>query len=196
MLHNMTKAVFTGLSMKGISHTMFKQFYPDKIEESTYKIDFKELYANGIRGLIFDIDNTLVEHGYDADAKAVMLFRELKETGFSICLLSNNKKERVERFNKEVNVGYIYNAHKPSGRNYWKAMDMMHTTLANTIFIGDQLFTDVYGAKRIGMKHILVKPISPHEEIQIILKRYLEKIVLFFYRRSLRKEAKHQRRNS
>ena len=49
--------------------------------------------------------------------------------------------------------------------------------------MGDQLFTDVYGAKRAGMPTILVKPIHPKEEIQIVLKRYLEKIVLYFYRK-------------
>lgn len=63
----------------------------------------------------------------------------------------------------------------------------MGTDRSNTLFIGDQLFTDVWGANRAGMYSILVKPIDPHEEIQIVLKRYLEKIVLFFYKR---REAK------
>ena len=60
----------------------------------------------------------------------------------------------------------------------------MKTEKDNTLFVGDQLFTDVWGAKRTGIKSILVKPIHPKEEIQIVLKRYLEKIVLFFYKRS------------
>ena len=59
----------------------------------------------------------------------------------------------------------------------------MSTDEKNTIFIGDQLFTDVWGAKRTGIESILVKPIHPKEEIQIVLKRYLEKIVLYFYKR-------------
>ena len=64
----------------------------------------------------------------------------------------------------------------------------MGTDLSDTVFIGDQLFTDVYGAKRTGMANILVKPIHPKEEIQIVLKRYLEKIVLFFYARYRKKQ--------
>lgn len=60
-------------------------------------------------------------------------------------------------------------------------MKLMGTDLESTIFIGDQLFTDVWGAKRIGMRNILVRPIGKKEEIQIVLKRYLEKIVLYFY---------------
>lgn len=163
---------------------MFTKFYPDKWVDSTYDIDFEELYRNGMRGIIFDIDNTLVPHGFDADLRSKELVERLKNLGFQICLLSNNKQERVERFNKEVNVLYIYDAHKPSRKNYLKAMELMHTDLKTTIFIGDQLFTDVYGAKRTGLSNILVKPINPKEEIQIVLKRYLEKIVLHFYKRS------------
>ena len=72
---------------------------------------------------------------------------------------------------------------KKSTKNYKKAMELMSTDEKNTIFIGDQLFTDVWGAKRTGIESILVKPIHPKEEIQIVLKRYLEKIVLYFYKR-------------
>lgn len=160
---------------------MFTMFYPDEIQDSTYDIDFRKLHEQGIRGVLFDIDNTLVEHGADANEKARKLFEELKGIGLSSCLISNNQEERVLRFNKDIGTKYIYNAHKPSGKNYRKAMELMGTDLSNTIFVGDQLFTDVFGAKRIGMRNILVKPIDPKEEIQIVLKRYLEKIVLHFY---------------
>jgi len=162
---------------------MFEKFYPDDYLSSTYVINFEKEYENGIRGLIFDIDNTLVEHGADADERAIKLFDRLKKIGFNICLISNNQKERVERFNKDVNVNYIYNAHKPSTKNYKKAMQIMDTNKETTLFVGDQLFTDVYGARRTGIKSYLVKPIDKKEEIQIVLKRYLEKIVLHFYKK-------------
>ena len=90
-------------------------------------------------------------------------------------------------FNEKIQVEYVYNAHKPSTKNYIRAMEIMGTDRSNTLFIGDQLFTDVWGAKRAGIPNILVKPLHPKEEIQIVLKRYLEKIVLFFYRRETRK---------
>ena len=89
-------------------------------------------------------------------------------------------------FNKDVQVHAIWNAHKPSISNYEKAMELMGTDKSNTIFVGDQLFTDVWGAKRTGIRNILVKPIHPREEIQIVFKRKLEKIVLYFYNRSKR----------
>lgn len=166
---------------------MFKTFYPDQYLASTYVIDFEKLYEKGFRGLIFDIDNTLVPHNAPADDRALALFERLKRIGYRCCLISNNQEPRVKMFNEKIQVDYVYNAHKPSTKNYIRAMEIMGTDRSNTLFIGDQLFTDVWGAKRAGIPNILVKPLHPKEEIQIILKRYLEKIVLFFYRRETRK---------
>ena len=164
---------------------MFERFFPDRYVASTYIIDYEKLYEEGVRGLIFDIDNTLVPHGAPADERAVRLFARLKDIGFRCCLISNNQEKRVKTFNEPIRVDYVYNAHKPSVKNYIKAMEIMGTDRESTVFIGDQLFTDVWGAKRAGILNILVKPIHPREEIQIVLKRYLEKIVLYFYRKSL-----------
>lgn len=87
-------------------------------------------------------------------------------------------------FNKDIATLYIFNAHKPSKRGFLDAVRLMGTDLETTLFVGDQLFTDVYGARRAGLHNILVKPIHPKEEIQIVLKRKLERIVLWSYRRS------------
>lgn len=163
---------------------MLEIFYPNEYVDSSYVINYEDLYRNGYRGILFDVDNTLVPHGAKADKRAKELFERLKKTGFSICLISNNKEHRVKSFNDEVNVKYIFDAHKPSVKGYERAMSLIGTNKKNTVFIGDQIFTDVYGANRAGLKTILVKPIHPKEEIQIVLKRYLEKIVLFFYLRN------------
>lgn len=175
---------------------MFQIFYPDECADSAYDINYDALYKQGYRGLLFDIDNTLVEHGADADDRAINLINKLKQTGFHICLISNNGEERVKRFNKEIQVDYIYKANKPSVKSYIKAMKMMKTKPAATVFIGDQLFTDIYGAKRAGMKSYFVKPIGPEKEIQIVLKRYLERIVLFFYRRQYREKQRAEKRKT
>mgnify|MGYP002627024873 CR=1 FL=1 len=90
-------------------------------------------------------------------------------------------------FNRNIQVSYIYNAHKPSPINYKKAMERMGTERTNTLFVGDQIFTDVWGANRAGIRTVLVKPIHPKEEIQIVLKRYPEKLVLYFYSRQQKK---------
>lgn len=163
---------------------MFQSFFPDKCEKSVYHIKFETYYKAGYRGVIFDIDNTLVEHGKDATPQAIALFKRLRKKGWESCLLSNNKEERVLRFNREIGTNYIYKANKPSVKNYLKACEIMGTTPENTIFVGDQLFTDVFGAKRSKLFNILVEPIDKKEEIQIVLKRYLEKVVLYFYRKN------------
>ena len=162
---------------------MFKKLYPTKYLDSSYSIDYEQLYRSGIRGLIYDIDNTLVEHGMPATERAIKLFEQLRSIGFDTCLISNNKELRVKPFADAVGSKYVYDAHKPPRKNYIRAMELMGTDTGNTYFIGDQIFTDVYGANRAGIPSILVKPIHPKEEIQIVLKRKLEKIVLFCYKR-------------
>ena len=163
---------------------MFKTFYPDEYVASTYVLDFEKMYREGCRGLVFDIDNTLVPHGAPADDRAKRLFAHLREIGMDYCVISNNQLPRVKPFADAVQAKYIEDAHKPSTRNYKKAMQMMGCDEKNSLFVGDQLFTDVWGAKRAGMRTILVKPIHPKEEIQIVLKRYLEKIVLHYYQKA------------
>ena len=169
---------------------LLKMFYPDEYLEGTYSIDFQKYYDMGYRGILFDIDNTLVPHGEPEDDRALELFEELRRIGFKTCLISNNQEPRVKPFAKALKTEYIYNAHKPSKKSYNKAFDIMGTGKEQTLFVGDQIFTDVYGANRVSMYTILVKPIHPKEEIQIVLKRYLEKIVLYFYKKDKKKYIK------
>ncbi len=156
--------------------------YPDEYVDSTYQIDFEQLYKEGYRGIIFDIDNTLVPHGAPADERAINLFEKLTQIGFSCILLSNNKEPRVKMFNDAVHAAYIHKAGKPKPSGYRRAMKKLGTDEQTTVFVGDQIFTDVCGANLAGIRTFLVKPIHPKEEIQIILKRIPEKLILFFYR--------------
>ena len=151
---------------------MFEAFFPDECIGSAYDIDYESLYEHGYRGIIYDIDNTLVPHDAPADERAIGLFGRLSEIGFSCLLLSNNKEPRVKDFADDVGALYIHKAGKPGRRGYLRAMEKLKTDRETTIFIGDQLFTDVYGAKK--------------EEIQIVLKRVLERIVMRAYRKKHR----------
>lgn len=160
---------------------MFKAIYPDEYLDSTYEIDFEQLYEDGYRGVIFDIDNTLVPHGAPADERSKKLLNYLRDRGFKIVLLSNNTKTRVDMFNEELHLDTIPRGAKPLLKGYKRAMEIMGTSKENTFFVGDQLFTDVWGAKRLGIRSILVKPINAKEEIQIVLKRKLENIVMKEY---------------
>jgi len=165
----------------------FKNLYPDLYMSSAYRIDYEQLYQDGYRGIIFDIDNTLVTHGAPANKRAIRLFSHLSELGFYCCLISNNQEERVKMFSDEVETFYIYNAHKPNPENYKKAMLMMGTDRSSTVFIGDQIFTDIWGANRAGIFNIMVKKSYWDEEIQIGFKRFLEFFVLLAYRFSKRR---------
>ena len=160
-----------------------ERFYPDHEVDSAYSIDYETLRQNGKRAVIFDVDNTLVPHGAPADERAKALFSRLHQLGYRTLLLSNNKEPRVKPFSDAVGSSYVFKAGKPGRAGYEKAMSLLESTPDTTIFVGDQLFTDVWGAKKVGIDTYLVKPIHPKEEIQIVLKRRLEWIVLFFYHR-------------
>ncbi len=161
-----------------------RNLYPGDYVESTYIIDFEKLYQKGYRGVIFDVDNTLVPHNAPADERAIEFFKELHDIGFQALLLSNNKEPRVKAFREAVTYcTYIYKAGKPSIAGYKKAMEQMETDESNTIFVGDQILTDIWGANRAGIRSVMVKPVRKwHEEIQIILKRVLEAFILLGYR--------------
>ena len=166
---------------------MLEQFYPDEYLDSTYEIDFEALKEQGYQGILFDIDNTLVEHGDDVDEHAIALVERLRRMGFAVCFLSNNAEPRVRSFCKPFDAAYIYKGGKPGTKGYEAVMKLIGTTKEQTVSVGDQIFTDVWGAKRTGIYTVLVKPIGKREEIQIVLKRYLEKIVLHFYKKKLKK---------
>jgi len=163
---------------------MFQNLYPDEDADSAYEIDYQSYYDRGYRGILFDVDNTLVEHDQPVTLVAIALFQRLKEIGFKTCIISNNKDERVKPLADALESDYVYKAGKPSAKGYLKGMEQMGTTPETTFFIGDQIFTDIWGANRAHIHSILVKQIAQHEEIQIVLKRYLEKIVLAGYHHS------------
>ena len=166
---------------------MLNKLYPDTYLDSTDDIDFEMYYKKGVRGIVSDIDNTLVPHGAPADEHIIKVFEKIHGMGIDTCLISNNKKLRVEPFAKAVNSKFIYDAHKPSRESYKKAMELMNTDKESTLFIGDQIFTDIWGANRTGIETVMLKQIDKKEEIQIILKRIPEKLILWLWKRKVRK---------
>ena len=169
---------------------MLQVFYPNAYMDSVHCIDFKHYRDMGYKGIIFDIDNTLVCHGAPATEEIIAFISDLRKLGYEIMVMSNNKEPRVKTFADAAGgIGYIYKANKPAKASYLRCMDKMQTDVNTTLFIGDQLFTDIWGAKRCGIFSILVKPIDKKEEIQIVIKRYFEKIVLHFYLKEKKKSG-------
>ena len=158
-------------------------FYPNEYAESTYKIDFQKYYDIGYRGLVFDIDNTLVPHDHPYTAQSVALFEELRRIGFKTCIISNNNEKRVKPFADAVGSEYTFDAHKPSKGGYLLSVKKMGIKLEEAIFIGDQILTDVLGARRAGMHCIMVKYIDPREKKSIRFKRKIENVILHFYKK-------------
>lgn len=160
---------------------MLRRFYPREYYVSAYAVDYDKYYRMGYRGVMFDIDNTLTEHDAPAEEKTIELINRLKDIGYKVCFISNNDEERVAMFNEKLGAQYVFKAGKPLAKGYIRGMELMETDKSNTLFVGDQIFTDIWGANNAGIRSILVQPLAKHEEIQIVLKRIPEKWILHSY---------------
>lgn len=158
---------------------MKKFFKPNLYETSIYELDLKKLQKIGIKGFIFDVDNTIVP--YDTplpDEKVFAWFEKIKEMGFVSYIASNNNKGRVSLFAEKLGVGFLPKAKKPLTKNLKKICDYMGVLPSETAMVGDQLFTDMLGGNRAGMFTVLIEQISKNEGKFIKFKRVFEKIIL------------------
>ena len=160
---------------------MLRDYYPYEYGESVFDIDYGKLYEKGIRGIIFDLDNTLVPHGADSNPRIDELFREIRATGFNTVLLTDNDEERVLRFIKNIDTPYVCDAEKPNPNGFLKAEEILGVKRDEIVVVGDSVFTDIKGANKMGMKSILVKYIGFYTEKKIGIKRRIEKVILKLY---------------
>ena len=168
---------------------MIKKLYPTKAIDSIYDLPIKELEEAGIKGIIFDIDNTLVRFDEaDPTEQIITFFEILQKKGFKITLVSNNTEDRVVKFNEKLKVLALHKAQKPSRKSLRKAMQMMQCQPSEAIIVGDQIFTDVYGGNRAGLGTYLVTPVSEKDEWQTKVKRGIEKQVIKCYQSWLKKQ--------
>jgi HAD superfamily phosphatase (TIGR01668 family) len=161
---------------------MWKRFYPDERAKSVRDIDYEAFLRRGVRGIIFDIDNTLVPQDAPATKETEEFFRMIHALGFRTCVISNNTEERVKPFAERAGSEYVFHARKPLKRSYRKAMAFLGTDPQTTLFVGDQLLTDMFGARRLGIPCVLVEPISLKSDIATVrFKRKIEKWILKEY---------------
>ena len=158
-----------------------KNFFPFEYADSVFSIDYKKLFDNGFKAVIFDIDMTLVPHGFDSTPEVDNLFEQIHRAGLKTFLLTNNDEDRVKSFIKNIDTPYICNAAKPDTKNYLKAIKMLNVSKSEVVYIGDQIFIDIYGANKSGIANILVKYVTATVEKNIGIRRNLEKIILKFY---------------
>ena len=157
---------------------MFKNFYADAYFNNITEISPHYLKDKGIGGVILDIDNTLIGHNVPMpDEKILAHLRQLENEGLKLCVVSNNRYERVKSFSEKIGVTYfVHDALKPRARGYNLASREMNLPMKSIAAVGDQVFTDVWGAKRAGCFAILTKPLHKGGEgFLIALKRLLEK---------------------
>ncbi|MHB8169976.1 MAG: YqeG family HAD IIIA-type phosphatase [Thermincolia bacterium] len=158
---------------------MVSLLYPDWHVSSIACIDLGELQCKGIKGIVFDLDNTIISWGDRDFSPTVMAwFKELKAKGFRLCILSNNTSGRVRGLARVLGIPAIPRAIKPRKKAFKKALLLLGTRPEETAVIGDQVFTDIFGGNRLGLYTILVFPMSRDEFIGTKLVRRIERLVL------------------
>lgn len=164
---------------------MLKKLIPQKNVRSIYEIDVQALWDAGIRGIITDLDNTLVGAKHpQATPELLVWLKQLQTIGFKVVIVSNNNKLRVSRFSEPLSIPYIFRAKKPGNSAFRKAMGMMALAPQQTVVIGDQMLTDVLGGNRLGLYTILVLPIELRDEgFFTKINRRIEKAALSWMKR-------------
>ena len=154
---------------------MGKGLQPDLFVKSIFTMDIQWLKDRGIKGVLLDIDNTLITHKQKIpDEKVVELIKLFQKNDIQTAIVSNATKKRVDVFNEKLGLYAHYRAFKPSNRGFLKAMSKLRLIPEETAVIGDQLFTDVRGGNKLGLTTILVEPLDVNEPISVRIKRGLE----------------------
>ena len=167
-------------------------FVPDHYFDTVYEVTPEMLIENGVKGLILDIDNTLVPYEIpEPTDENVAWLRSMWEAGIKTAFVSNNHQDRVELYNKELGCPAFFDSGKPFKKACNRALAAMELKSCETAIIGDQVFTDVVAGRNAGLKMaILVKPIKDKTNLFFKFKRLLEKPVIATYNRRTKKKGK------
>ncbi|WP_090871626.1 YqeG family HAD IIIA-type phosphatase [Oceanobacillus limi] len=163
---------------------MLKRFLPNEHVKSIFDIRPKSLKEKGIKGVITDLDNTLVAWDVrEATPEVKNWFKEMQDEGIKVTIISNNKEDRVKFFSEPLNTPYVFSARKPLRRAFKIAAKEMGLKREEIVVIGDQLLTDVLGGNSAGLHTILVVPIVETDEKITRINRTIERRILSYFRK-------------
>ncbi|MFB5662138.1 YqeG family HAD IIIA-type phosphatase [Alteribacillus sp. HJP-4] len=158
---------------------MLKQFIPNEYLPSVFELDIEKLHENNIKGIITDLDNTLVEWDRpEATPELLDWMHFVREQGFQVTIVSNNSKTRVRHFSEPTGIQFIHSAKKPMGNAFRKACKKMNLKKNEVVVIGDQVLTDVFGGNRAGFYTVLVVPVAQSDGVITKINRKVERRVL------------------
>ncbi len=153
-------------------------FIPDVYQKSIYHIDYDKLLDDGIKCILFDLDNTCAPYkDSEPNKRLIELFDTLKDMGFKLVIFSNAPKKRILPFKKALNVDCLARAGKPSKHSFLKVIKLFNYEFSDVAIVGDQLYKDILGGNKVGITTILVNPMSKDDMIFTkLIFRNLEKI--------------------
>jgi uncharacterized protein len=163
---------------------VLNNFLPDQHVKSIFEITPESLKEKGVKGIITDLDNTLVEWDRpSATPDLIQWFENMKNNDILVTIVSNNNEERVKLFADPLITPYIYRARKPMTKAFNRAVKDMGLKKEQTVVIGDQLLTDVFGGNRGGFHTILVVPVAKTDGLVTRFNRTVERRILNWFRK-------------
>ncbi|KGX88947.1 YqeG family HAD IIIA-type phosphatase [Pontibacillus litoralis] len=163
---------------------MLKKFLPNEHVKSVFDITPSHLKAKGIKGIVTDLDNTLVAWDQpEATPEIIEWFQLMKDNDIDVTIISNNNEKRVTWFSEPLDIPFIHSARKPLGQAFRKAQKQMGLKKDEMVVVGDQLLTDVLGGNRASLYTILVVPIVQTDGFFTRFNRQVERRLLNFFRR-------------
>jgi uncharacterized protein len=160
------------------------RFIPTLHLHSIFDIDIDRLEQRGIRGVITNLDNTLVEQDSPhATERLIQWIQDIKRRGINVVIVSNNKRTRVSEFARPLGIPFVYEARKPWGHPFERALRLLHTDTNSTVVVGDQLLTDIYGGNRFGFYTIWVDPLKGRERWPTKINRFFERLIYRYLKR-------------
>ncbi|MFD2630899.1 YqeG family HAD IIIA-type phosphatase [Oceanobacillus kapialis] len=163
---------------------MLKKFLPNEHVKSVFEIEPEVLKSKGIKGIITDLDNTLVAWDVkDATSEVMEWFKEMKENDIKVTIISNNNQERVKVFAEPLDTPFVFSARKPLSKAFKSVAKQMGMKKEEIVVIGDQLLTDVLGGNFAGFYTILVVPIVQTDGKITKINRTIERRILHYMRK-------------
>lgn len=164
---------------------LYKKFMPDEYVKDIFHISPDSLKEKGIKGIMTDLDNTLVEWDRpEATPEIIEWIRSMEQAGLQVTILSNNKELRVKAFCDPIGAPFICAARKPLRKSFTRALSMMGLKKEEVVMVGDQLMTDILGGNRFGVHTILVVPVASSDGFFTKFNRMMERRIMGKLKRS------------
>ena len=163
---------------------LFKSFVPFAHAESIYEIDTEFFKRNGVKTLFIDLDNTLDSYkAKEPKERSINLVNNLKKSGITPVIISNNKAHRVCGYAEKLGVEFLPSARKPFSKKIKLELAKRKLTPGDVMLVGDQMMTDVLAAHGAKIRVVLTEKVVKEDQWTTHINRILDRPIRRYHRK-------------